>query len=128
MTLFELIEVLKDKDMNVVAYDNETSEVIKTDIDNLYSATVKEIVTEGRILRVFVDNPKHKYYTYLDVTYSTRIELDVPEYGDKKELFYAKADEIIKTLPDSFCVKGYNFSYGYDNRETGGLEDMIERC
>lgn len=128
MTVLEVMELIKDKDSSVIVYDNETNKILNVDLDDLHYATVKALSSDGKSFKVFVETPSEKYYTYLDITYSTRIELDVPIWADKKEVFMLKAAEIVSAVPDAFSVKGYHFSYGYDNRETGGLEDMIEKC
>ncbi len=131
MTVMEFTELIKDKNMTVIVYDDATNKILHVDFDDLHHATVKAISTDGDSFKVFVETPLEKYYTYLDITYSTRIELDIPEFTDreaKEEAFRSKAAEIISAVPDAFSVNGYHFSYGYDNRQTGGLEDMIEKC
>lgn len=128
MTVLEVMELIKDKDASVIVYDNETNKILNVDLDDLHYATVKALSSDGKSFKVFVDTPKQDYFTYFDVTYSTRIDLGIPEWADKKEVFRLKAAEIASVLPNEFNIKGYSFSYTYDNRETGGLEDMIEKC
>lgn len=128
MTVLEITELIKDKDASVTVYDNSTNKILDVALEDLHHATVKAISSDGNSFKVFVERQAERYYTYLDITYSTTVELDVPEYEDKREIFKQKAAEIINTVPDSFSIKGYSFRYSYDNLETGGLEDMIEKC
>lgn len=128
MTVLEIMELIKDKDAAVLVYDNETSKLLDVDLDDLHHATVKALSSDGKEFKVFIEAPTQKYYTYLDVTYSARIELDVPIGADKKELLKRQAEKLLDAMPDGFCVNGHDFNFDYDNIQSGGFEDMIEQC
>lgn len=136
MTVSEIMGLIKDKDTSVNIYDDDTNKILKhysgncrtIKLDDITNATVKVISYDGVAMNVFIKVPTQKYYTYLDITYSTRIELEVPVGADERELLEKEAEKLMGYMPDGLCIHGHSFSYDYDNIQSGGFEDMIEKC
>ena len=74
----------------------------------------------------YIDAPTRKFETWLDVEYSVRIELEVPYGEDENKVLAEYARKKVEALPKTFKLGDDEWTYGYDNMESGSFFDCIE--
>lgn len=131
MKVWEIRNILADE-QDYVLIDNETCEEIteEKDTDAYDQCEVLEIRGHSiDFVALYIDRPATKYTTWLDVTYSIKVEADVPCGCDVNEYLQKIAEKELDKIPKTFAVNGNTiWSMSDDNMETGGFYDMIERC
>ena len=74
----------------------------------------------------YINAPTRHFETWLDVTYSLRIRLDVPYGKDENKAFEEYGDKILNNLPKTITINDNKWDYGYDNMDSGNFYDCIE--
>lgn len=74
----------------------------------------------------YIDAPARRFETWLDVTYSLKLQFDVP-YGESADARLEElAKEILNPLPSTITLNGNKWDYGYSNIESGNAFDCLE--
>ena len=75
---------------------------------------------------LYINAPSRRFETWLDVEYSVRVVLDVPYGEDEKKALEEVAKYKVASLPKSININGDEWTFGYDNMESGSFYDCIE--
>lgn len=131
MKVWEFRNILADEH-DYVLIDNETLEEITEDKDTDTYDNCEVLEIRGHsigVLALYINRPTEKYETWLDVTYSVRVEIEAP-YGcrDVNTYFHNTGQNILEQLPTSLSINGITLTMEYDNMQSGSYFDMIEMC
>ena len=130
MKVWEFRNIIADEH-DFILIDNETCEEITdhvgTDVyDNCDVLGVRGHTCD--MIALYVNRPTEKYETWLDVTYSIKIEADVPCGYDREKYMREIAEKEMDKLPKTIAVNGGAvWSISDDNMQSGSFYDMIER-
>lgn len=77
-------------------------------------------------IALYIDAPTRTFLTWLDVEYSIRIKLEVPYGEDENKVLAEYARKKVEALPKAFKFGDDEWTFGYDNLESGSFFDCIE--
>lgn len=131
MKVWEFINLIADEH-DFILIDNETGKEITDHVGTDAYDNCDVLKVGGHtcnLIKVYVHRPTEKYETWLDVTYSIKIEADVPCGVDRDEFMKQIAEAEIDKLPKTIAVNGGAlWSISDDNMQSGSFYDMIESC
>lgn len=138
MTVEQIINIITDLNTFVIK-DKATDEIL---YDEMYDGNIDEfdrikdlkglevVGVSSRSLEdinIYVQATKH-YSTWLDVTYSMKIEVDVPISEDVNAAFEKIGKEKLGLVPKSIVLANGTLSFDSDNMEYGTFYDCIEEA
>ena len=74
----------------------------------------------------YINAPTRTFETWLDVEYSVRIKLEVPYGEDENKVLAEYARKKVEALPQTFKIGDDEWTFNYDNMESGSFFDCIE--
>ena len=131
MKVWEIKNIIADEH-SFVLIDSDTCEEIVDNIDTDlydYCDALEVRVQNIETIAIYINRPTENYETWLDVTYSIKIEAEVPCGCDREKFMREIAEKEIDKLPKTIAVNGGAvWSISDDNMQSGSFYDMIERC
>lgn len=120
------VEVFSEREANSSSYQNVRDSKWKR-FEGYKECEVLGIRAQSsNEVALYINAPARRMSSYLDVTYSICVELDVPVGEDEHAIFKEYAEEKLKTLPSSIEVSGLKWELTDNNKEWGSYYDMIE--
>ena len=138
MTVEQIINIITDLNTFVIK-DKATDEIL---YDEMYDGNIDEfdrikdlkglevVGVSSRSLEdinIYVQATK-RYSTWLDVTYSMKIEVNVPISEDVNAAFEKIGKEKLGLVPKSIVLANGTLSFDSDNMEYGNFYDCIEEA
>lgn len=131
MKVWEFRNILADEH-DYTLIDNETCEEILEEVDTDLYDDCEVLEVRGHTcdtIALYINRPSEQYETWLDVTYSIKLEADIPCGVDRDKFMQKLAESEIDKLPKTISVNGGKvWSISDDNMQSGSFYDMIERC
>lgn len=140
MKLIELLTVMSDRNDVDIYYRDKHDNLIelakydgRNSIDEKFNNCEVEYIgtdfDEGKICTDVIVNGIAEYSTWLDITYSLKVNLDCPiacEWEDVKSDFNEYAKELIARVPKTLNLGGKVFELHDTGVDTGHYFEMIE--
>lgn len=131
MKVWEFRSLIADEH-DFILIDNETCEEITDHVDTDVYDYCDVLEVRGHtcdMIALYVNRPTENYETWLDVTYSIKIEAKVPCGCDRKKYMSEIAEKEMDKLPKTIAVNGGAvWSISDDNIQSGSFYALIERC
>ena len=126
MTAGDATIALFDKESNTMVY-NEYIDCNEKGWDRFRDCEVLGVgAYKENEVAIYINAPSRHFETFLDVTYSLKINVDVPYGEDENKFIGAYGDKILDSLPKTITINDAKWEYGWDNMDSGSFYDCIE--
>ena len=135
MKVKEMAELLGGE-QTLVLIDKNTCNEVYSEKDDACSVWKKysdyevvEFRSHSNTVVAFYISASERYSTWLDITYSIKVDADVPYDIDYNDYLKDIAEDMLRVMPKTISVGNYGEAHQeYNNLESGSFYDMIENA